>query len=165
MEIYKDIIGYENHYQVSNLGNVKSLKGKTSKILVPILNEWGYLQVSLSKNNVQKVYAVHQLVTISFLNHVPKGHDKVVNHINFIRTDNRLENLEIVTNRENCNLKHIKSSSQYTGVSFRKDKNKWAAEISIDGKKVRLGHHVTEIETYLAYQTALYNHLKKENEF
>jgi len=161
MEIYKDIPGYETHYQVSNLGNVKSLKSKTPKLLVAILNKWGYLQVSLSKNNIKKVFTIHQLVAITFLNLIPNGHDKVVNHINFIRTDNRLENLEIVTNRENCNLKHIKSSSQYTGVSFRKDRNKWAAEISINKKRVKLGHYLTETEAHLAYQSVLSNYLKQ----
>jgi hypothetical protein len=161
MEIYKDIPGYENHYQVSTFGNIKSLKGKTPKILNAILNKWGYLQVSLCKNNIKKVYTIHQLVALTFLNFKPNGHEKVINHINFKRTDNRLENLEIVTNRENCNMQHIKSTSKYTGVSFRKDRNKWAAEIKINGKRIKLGHYLNEYDAHLAYQDALNKHLKE----
>ena len=162
MEIYKDIPGYENSYQVSNLGNVKSFKSKSPKVLIPILNKWGYLQVSLCKNNIKKVYTIHQLVTITFLNFIPNGHKMVINHINFNRTDNSLENLEVVTNRENCNMQHIKSTSKYTGVSWRKDRKKWAAEIKINGKRVRLGHYFTEDDAHLAYQVALDKHLKEK---
>ena len=163
MEVYKPIPGYKGSYEVSNFGNVKSLKGKLPKVLVPILNKWGYLQVSLCQNSIKKVYTIHQLVAITFLNFIPNGHVKVINHINFNRTDNRLENLEIVTNRENCNMQHLKSTSNYTGVSFRKDRNKWAAEIKINKKKIKLGHYLTEHEAHLAYQNALYKHLIEEN--
>lgn len=161
METFKDIPEYENDYQVSNLGNVKSLKGKTSKILTPILNKWGYLQVSLSKNNVKKVYTIHQLVAITFLNFKPNGHDLVINHINLTKTDNRLENLEIISNRENCSLKHKSFTSQYTGVSWRKDRNKWSAEILIKNKRIKLGHYTDEKDAHLAYQAALDKHLKE----
>jgi HNH endonuclease/NUMOD4 motif/AP2 domain len=160
MEIYKNIPGYEESYQVSNQGNVKSLKGKLPKILTPICNKRGYMQVSLCQKNVKKVYTVHQLIAIAFLNFVPDGHKMVINHINIDRTDNRLENLEIVTNRENCNMQHIKSSSKYTGVSFRKDRNKWAAEIKINGKRLKLGHYSFQVDAHLAYQIALNAHLK-----
>ena len=161
MEIFKDIPGYKKSYQVSNLGNVKSLKGNLPKILTPILNARGYMQVSLCKQNVKKVYTVHQLIAIAFLNFIPDGHRMVVNHINIDRTDNRLENLEIITNRENCNMQHIKSTSKYTGVSFRKDRNKWAAEIKINGKRIKLGHYSIEEDAHLAYQTTLNKHLKE----
>lgn len=161
MEIYKDIPGYENIYQVSNLGNVKSFKSKSPRVLIPILNKWGYLQVSLCKNNIKKVYTIHQLVAITFLKFIPNGHKMVINHINFNRTDNSLENLEVVTNRENCNMQHIKSTSKYTGVSFRKDRNKWAAEIKINSKRIKLGHYFTEHDAHLAYQAALDKHLKE----
>jgi hypothetical protein len=164
METYKDIPGYERHYQVSDFGNVKSTKNSKEKVLIPILGKRGYLQVSLSINNSKKVYKVHQLVAMAFLDHTPKKHSLVVNHINLDRTDNRLENLEVVTNRENCNLKHISSSSKYVGVSWRKDRNKWAAEILIDGKRVKLGHYEKEIDAHLAYDTKLKEHLKQEIE-
>ena len=122
-EIWKDIPNYEGYYQVSNLGNVKSLSrivknglgtitvcGKILKNLVNTTN--GYLVVNLSKIGLVKTKQIHQLVAEAFLNHSQKGHKLVVNHKNFNRQDNRLENLEIITNRENTNKKHKKSKSK-----------------------------------------------------
>ena len=94
----------------------------------------GYFNVGLSKDGVQKRYQVHQLVSIAFLNHKPNGFEKVVNHKNFDKLDNRLENLEIVSNRENSNQKHIKSSSSYTGVNWDSRKKKWISKIHINNK-------------------------------
>lgn len=159
MEEYKDIPGYENHYQISDLGNIRSSKNQLLKNLKPVVNKYNYLQISLSKNGNIKVYRIHQLVAITFLNFKPDGHTWVVNHINFNKQDNRLINLEIVSNRDNCNKLHIKSSSQYTGVSFRKDRNKWAAEIMINNKRMKLGHYLTEVEAHNVYQIEL-NKLK-----
>lgn len=79
----------------------------------------------------------------------------VVNHKNFIRTDNRAVNLEIVTSRENSNLKHLKSSSQFTGVSWYKRSKKWVAMITNEGKNKNLGYFTDEKEAHNAYQNAL----------
>lgn len=165
MEIWKDIPNYEGCYQVSNLGNVKSLerkvKGKVNlktqkeKILNPTQNIYGYYYVSLCKKGFIKKFTVHQLVAISFLNHIPCGMKLVVNHINFNRLDNRLENIEVVTNRENTNLKHIKSSSKYVGVSWHKGSKKWMSRIVINGKRKHLGYFFEEIEAHNAYKKEL----------
>jgi hypothetical protein len=129
MEIWKDVFNYQGIYQVSNLGNIKSLnykKTKKEKVLISSVGSNGYLTVKLCKNGIAKTRTIHQLVLESFLNYMPDGTQKlVVNHINFIRRDNRLENLEIVTMRDNGNQKHIKSSSKYTGVTWNKEKKKW----------------------------------------
>ena len=110
MEYWKDIPGFEGQYQASNLGRIKSLS-KTYKTgrgyfrTVPDriisgkkLNKKGYKRVRI--NNV--TYQVHRLVAVTFLG-IPHIHsDKnQVNHINGIKTDNRIENLEWVTNQEN----------------------------------------------------------------
>ena len=79
----------------------------------------------------------------------------VINHINFDKKDNKVSNLEIVTNRENSNRKHLKSTSKYTGVSFEKDRNKWVAQIKINGKRVLLGRFSNEIDASNAYQSKL----------
>jgi len=120
VEIYKDVIGYEGIYQVSNLGNVKSLKFNKEKVLKTYKNTYGYPSIGLRINGLAKIKQVHQLVAESFLNHKSFGMELVVNHIDFDRANNRVENLEIVTHRENANQKHLKSSSEYTGVSWHK---------------------------------------------
>lgn len=102
-EIWKDILGYEGLYQVSNLGRVKSFPRPGNwkeRILNPIINK-GYLHVGLRKDGKEKRFRVHRLVVEAFLGKIPDGF--VVNHINEIKSDNRLENLEIVTQKENVN--------------------------------------------------------------
>jgi len=142
MEIW---IKYQNDYEVSSFGNIKSLKFGKEKILKPALNNYGYLTVVICNNGMTKTRNVHQLVAECFLNHIPSGHKLVVNHINFNKIDNRVENLEIITARENLNKKHLKSSSQYTGVSWCKTYKKWVSSINIKGKKNTIGRYNTEI--------------------
>ncbi len=105
-EIWKDIPWYEWLYQVSSLGNVKSLKSWSRgkwwiKILTPLRSK-GYLTIKISQNNKSKKYLIHRLVCITFLSNVENK--KEVNHINWIKDDNRLENLEWCTRSEN--IKH-----------------------------------------------------------
>ena len=158
MEIWKDIIGYEGIYQVSNLGRVKSLNyNHTNKtqLLKQGKDSSGYFVVSLYLSGNKTTKKVHQLVAIAFLNHVPCGFELVINHKDLNRLNNRANNLEIVTNRENSNKKHLKSSSQYTGVGWHKRDCKWMACIRINGRLKHLGYFINEYDAHLAYQKAL----------
>tara|TARA_R110000764_G_C10929408_1_gene374825 strand:+ start:460 stop:948 length:489 start_codon:yes stop_codon:yes gene_type:complete len=158
MEEFRDVKNYEGSYQVSNLGRVKSLVRKgclTEKIMKPSKDNRGYLILSLRNDGKAKSRTIHQLVAEAFLSHVPCGHKLIVNHKNFIRHDNRAENLEIDTQRNNTNQKHIKSSSEHTGVSWHESRGKWAAQIYINGKNKFLGRFTDELEASKAYQKAL----------
>ena len=99
MEVFKDIKGFEGEYQVSNMGNVKSLNfnhTKKEKLLSTKGLRRGYPTVSLgAKGSI----SVHRLVAKTFLKR-PIGKDQV-NHINGVKTDNRSSNLEWVTGSEN----------------------------------------------------------------
>lgn len=100
-EVFKPIPGYEGSYEVSNLGNVKSIKFDKQKLLKTYSNGAGYLQLTLRKNKKPKTYLIHQLVAMAFLGHNPCGHEFVVDHINNIKTDNRLVNLQVISNIHN----------------------------------------------------------------
>ena len=108
LEIWRDLPDYEGIYQVSNLGNVKSLdridaSGHSRKgfIMKQKINNKGYFSIALCKNGKYKFYQVHRLVAQTFLpnpNNLPQ-----VNHKNEDKTDNRVENLEWCTIEYNCN--------------------------------------------------------------
>ena len=154
-EIFKDVIGFEGLYQISNLGNVKSLKFNKERILKPTENSRGYYNVNLRKNNKRYTKKVHKLVAIAFLDHKPSGMVLVVDHLNNIKSDNRLENLQIITQRKNTSKDKKNKSSQYTGVHWDKHANKWQSRIYINGKYKYLGLFINEYEAHLAYQNEL----------
>jgi hypothetical protein len=152
MENWKDIKGYEGHYQVSNLGRVKSLKNNKGKILANRLSG-RYFGVSLSKdNNVKRKY-IHILVAENFLNYINKSRSIVVDHIDNDRFNNRLKNLQVITQRENIN-KNCNGSSSFYGV--RKGyKDKWYSQIRVGKKITHLGTFDTEERASIAYNFAL----------
>ncbi len=155
LEVWKDIPEYEGLYQVSNLGNVKSLKFVKERILKAIMCGDGYFVVNLYKDGKKETKYIHQLAAIAFLDHTPNGVKLVVNHIDINRENNNLYNLEIITNRENCNQKHLKSSSEYIGVSWAKRNKKWQAQIYVNGKGKHLGFFTDEKEAAQVYQNEL----------
>lgn len=103
MEIWK-VIDEHPDYMISNIGRVKSLNYRHSgkeKILKGYKDKKGYHRVGLFKDGKRKPYFIHRLVAEAF---IPNFENKpCIDHINTIRTDNRVENLRWVTNKENCN--------------------------------------------------------------
>lgn len=155
-EAFKNIKDYKTLYDISNFGRVKSLMFGKEKILRPALSN-KYLAVTLFKNKNKKTRRIHQLVAESFLNHKPNGVKLVVNHINLSKTDNYIDNLEVITHRENTNRKHFKGTSKYTGVSWDKLSNKWRSQIQINGELKYLGNFKKEHNAHIAYNKALIN--------
>ena len=100
MEIWKPVKDYEGLYEVSNLGRVNSLFTRKGKIMKPKLEKDGYLRIGFWKEGKQKYYNVHRLVAESFCLE-KEGYQNQINHINKIKSDNRLDNLEWVTRHQN----------------------------------------------------------------
>lgn len=108
-EIWYDIKNYEGLYAISNFNRIKSLPKKTNnssaeyvsveKIMKPTKTKFGYLVVNLRKDNVGKSISVHRIVATAFIDN--PDNLLAVNHINGVKTDNRVENLEWCTLSEN----------------------------------------------------------------
>ena len=103
-EIWKDIVGYEGLYQVSNLGRVKSYYAKNgilsdnTRLLSGKRDKDGYIEVRLCKNGIVSYMRVHRIVASTFL----QGDVTLqVNHIDGNKANNRVDNLEFVTPRQN----------------------------------------------------------------
>ena len=103
MEAWKDVVGYEGKYQVSNKGRIRSLptKSKTKyfsgKVLSMAVDSIGYMVVTLSR----RTYKVHRLVAFAFIDN-PNNYP-CVNHKDENKTNNNIENLEWCTYEYNCN--------------------------------------------------------------
>jgi len=169
IELWKDIVGDEGLYQVSDQGRIKSLskvkimrnpyrKFMTREIILRNgMDTKGYNQVVLHKNGKQHTVKVHRLVAVHF---IPNHEDlPEVNHIGknengeITKLDNRAVSLEWATSRENVtfwNASQKKKSSQYTGVSKIKKNGKWGSSIWNNGKLNYLGEFLTEEDASLA---------------
>ncbi|KKN63257.1 hypothetical protein LCGC14_0503750 [marine sediment metagenome] len=114
MEKWKDIVGYVGSYQISSLGRVRSLKRRVKcskrgnlrinyeRIMKPILINTGYFTICLNNGEVPRYPLISRLVAIHFIPNPEKK--RTVNHKNGIKTNNRVENLEWMTDSEN--IKH-----------------------------------------------------------
>jgi hypothetical protein len=127
-EVWKDIPGFEGIYQCSNIGNVKSLdrliiysdnrkRLHFGKTLNKHLKIQGYYDVCLIINGYKKYVDIHKLVAICF---IPNPENKpCIDHINTIRTDNRVENLRWVTHKENSNNELSKINYRNSKIGFK----------------------------------------------
>lgn len=156
-EIWKDVIGYEGLYIISDLGRLMSVKKNTfgvskNKIIKPSICN-GYYFYYPSKNGKRKYKSIHSMVMEAFV-----GKSKLhIHHIDENKLNNRLDNLMYVTCRQNIHysLKKEVCTSKYIGVFFRK--NNWVASICFNKSKIQLGEFKSEIEAKECYDKAIYD--------
>ena len=109
-EVWKDVEGFEGHYQVSNHGRVRSIK-KEILVLKGEYQHNGYKRVCLWKDGRKQNKLVHRLVAIAFLQNPSNYSD--VNHIDEDKTNNHVANLQWCTHLYNMNFGSIKEKMSY----------------------------------------------------
>lgn len=125
MEEWRDVVGYEGIYQVSNLGNVRR-SGNPFRAKNFVLHrqvktckgKFGYHRLNLYNNGVRKSYNVHTLVANAFIGKRPEGFD--VDHKDGNKSNNSVKNLEYVTKKEN------KQRASKLGLIARGERNGWS---------------------------------------
>lgn len=141
METWKELKGFEDHYQISNNGRVKSLRYNKSKVLKQHLNSTGrYFFVGLWKDGKQYSRTVHSLMAETFLNHKRDGQFMVVDHIDNNQLNNNLSNLQIIKQRHNSLKDKKKPKSGFHGVVWSDSNNKWQVRPRVNGKKRFIGY-------------------------
>lgn len=163
-EIWKPIAGFEGCYEVSSLGKIRSIDRyvnskngakalKKGRFMSPRKDIDGYMRNVIKQFGKSKCVQIHREVAKAFM---PRDSYEglVVNHKNGIRDDNRVENLEWVTIREN--VWHSsqfkgegKKTSKYVGVC-KTPNGTWQAYISVNSKTITIGTYKTEEEAYTA---------------
>lgn len=169
-EIWTDIVGYEGYYKISNFGKVKSCKRTIkhglgnadrnikSRIIKPYNDNHGYHVVALSKDGKVKKHRVHRLVAEAYISN-PKN-KPTVNHLNEIRNDNRAENLEWATYKENNNYgshnERVSKTLSKPIVQFDKNDNKISIFESVKEASLATGIHIMNIKSCLAHENRVF---------
>ena len=138
VEEYKDIINYENTYQISNFGRVRNKI--TGRILKPTEGKTDkYYYVSLCKDGKQTNTKIHRLVALYFIDN--PDNKPYVDHIDNNKLNNLYTNLRWATHQENRRnvVMYKNNTSGVKGVVYDKIYNKWQARTRINGKSICFG--------------------------
>ena len=149
-EIFKDY-PLNNKYKVSNLGKVIGPRGCALK---PYVCPKGYASLKVGKNKVK----VHQMVAETFLNHKRCGHKVIVDHIDNTPSNNRADNLQLITHRENLLKDKENKTSKYRGVSVDYSTGMFRSQVMLNRKVYYLGLYKTEDAAHIAYIDAFYEY-------
>lgn len=152
LEEWRDIPGFEGHYQVSSFGRVKSLKGGKEKILTQAVDNWGYLRIGLRGNGKNNRFKMSRLVMWVFNGESPLQVDHKVE----VKTYNCVWNLQYLDNRANVSKNYKKRGrikDLPTGVKAQN--GRFAARIVVDGRQRHLGVFDTPEEASSRYELAL----------
>jgi len=151
IEEWKPIVGYEYYYAVSSFGRFKSLIEGTRNCKIRILKQAhkrnGYLYVTLHKSLKQITHRAHRLVIQAFLENI---HNKpYVNHLDSCRSNNKINNLEWTTAKENSghakSKGRLKGSKSMLGKKGRQNKkSKLVGQYTIDDKLIKKYHGTLE---------------------
>jgi hypothetical protein len=159
MENWKDVVGYEGLYQVSDLGRVRALAKvdasghkRKAKPIKMSPNSDGYPTFAACRDGKQKAFTVHSEVLKAFVGPRPEGFDAC--HKDDVKTNNKLTNLKWASKSENHGGDRNRNgnySSDYNGVGWHKARSKWAARVGVGGKMEHIGLFDTEIEAAKAF--------------
>jgi hypothetical protein len=166
-EIWGPIIGYEGIYEISNFGRAKSLErivklrdsNRTvrERILNPNKNHrTNYYHIKLFSNCEGKTFQIHTLVWDHFGDRKRDGLKLQVDHIDGNKLNNRIDNLQILTSRENLSKGHVQRGRKLpTGVDYHKKSQKYRAQIRLNGEGIHLGIFNTKESAHQAYIKAI----------
>lgn len=145
-EEWKDIVGYEGLYQVSNLGRARSFKWGKEKILKQPLDSKGYKTIFLCSKGKQATKRTHRLIAETF---IPNPENKpFINHINGVKTDNRIENLEWCTPNEN--IQHAFRTGLNKGLKSKQSpRSRQVLQYDLQGNFIKEWDCITDCEREL----------------
>ena len=157
-EIWKDVIGYEDYYQVSNLGNVRSkdrevnawhgIVLKKGRVLKQSIGNNGYYSVCFQINNIKKQHSVHRIVAQAFIPNLDNM--PYINHKDENRLNNNIKNLEWCSAKYNINYGTCKERRNET----KRDKcklSKTTLQYNLDGTLIKEWKSTKEIERKLGF--------------
>ena len=166
MENWKDVVGFEGLYEVSDFGNVRYVErsyysGRNYSVKKHIkpdllkkrINKYGYYDVTLRKGKKRRPHEVHRLVSRAFIRESNKG--EVVNHLDLNKLNNNISNLEITTVRGNVNHYYKSTDMKCKSRGVRRQGIGFVSQITINKTRHYLGYFHSESIASTYYEQAL----------